>query len=65
MKNNSNGMFGGVFIIMIILVYIIAEIIGIRNQLSPIDRRQLRGYLVGGASLIYGAIFFIIKKHRK
>lgn len=65
MKNNSNRMFGCAFIIVIIIVSIVAEIIGVRNQLSPMDRAQLRGYCVGGASLIYGVIFYIVKKHQK
>lgn len=56
---NRNGIFGITFIIVIIIVSIVAEIIGVRNQLSPMDRAQLRGYCVGGASLIYGVIFLL------
>lgn len=62
---NRNGIFGIAFIIVIIIVSIVAEIIGVRNQLSPMDRAQLRGYCVGGAGLIYGMIFYIVKNHRK
>ena len=64
MKKKNNPM-GCAFWIVIAVTFIVAEIIGINKGMSPVDKGQFRGYCIAFAALIYGLIYYIIKKFRE
>ncbi len=56
---------GCAFWIVIVVTFIVAEIIGINKGMSPVDKSQFRGYCIAFVALIYGLIYYIVKKSRK
>ncbi len=64
MKKKDNPM-GRLFWIVVLITFIFAEVIGRMNGLDPIDKSQFVRCCIGFVSMIYGIIYYIVKKWHK